>query len=51
MMTKLALKTALLEVAKTGKANFRFTSNQNVIVSDIADAEKKEVDKILTGLD
>ena len=32
---KVALKTALLEVAKTGKANFRFTANQNVILSDI----------------
>ena len=42
-----AIKTALLEVAKTGKANFRFTCNQNVIVSDVNDADKKEVDAIL----
>lgn len=44
---KIALKTALLEVAKTGKANFRFTCNQNVIVGDIAQKDKKEVEKIL----
>lgn len=44
---KLALKTALLEVAKTGKANFRFTCNQNVIVADIAQKDKKTVEKIL----
>ncbi|WP_205508749.1 assimilatory sulfite reductase (NADPH) hemoprotein subunit [Longitalea arenae] len=44
---KIALKTALLEVAKTGKANFRFTCNQNVIVSDIAQKDKKVVEKIL----
>jgi sulfite reductase (NADPH) hemoprotein, beta-component len=44
---KLALKTALLEVAKTGKANFRFTCNQNVIVSDIAQKDKKRIEKIL----
>jgi len=28
---QVALKSALLEVAKTGKVNFRFTTNQNVI--------------------
>ncbi|HKZ66745.1 MAG TPA: hypothetical protein VJ111_10335, partial [Chitinophagaceae bacterium] len=44
---KVPLKTALLEVAKTGKANFRFTGNQNVIVSDIADADKNEIEDIL----
>jgi sulfite reductase (NADPH) hemoprotein beta-component len=44
---KIALKTALLEVAKTGKANFRFTCNQNVIVGDIAAKDKKAVEKIL----
>src|SRR5450432_3066277 len=32
---KLALKTALLEIAHTGKANFRFTCNQGLILSDI----------------
>ena len=42
-----ALKTALLEIAETSKANFRFTSNQNLIVSDIADADKKAIETIL----
>jgi sulfite reductase (NADPH) hemoprotein beta-component len=42
-----ALKTALLEVAKTGKANFRFTCNQNLILSDIQSKDKKEIQEIL----
>lgn len=41
------LKTALLEIAKTGKANFRFTCNQNVIVSDVTEKDKKQIDGIL----
>lgn len=44
---KVALKSALLEVAKTGKANFRFTCNQNVILSDIKKEDKKAVQEIL----
>ena len=44
---KLALKTALLEVAKTGKTNFLFTSNQNMIISDVAEADKACIDEIL----
>jgi sulfite reductase (NADPH) hemoprotein beta-component len=44
---KAPIKTALLEVAKTGKANFRFTCNQNVILSDILPADKKAVEAIL----
>ncbi len=44
---KLALKTALLEVAKTGKVNFRFTSSQNMIICDVADADKAAVNAIL----
>jgi sulfite reductase (NADPH) hemoprotein beta-component len=43
----IALKTALLEVAMTGKANFRFTCNQNVILSDITDADKEEIEQLL----
>jgi sulfite reductase (NADPH) hemoprotein beta-component len=43
----LALKTALFEIASTGKTNFRFTSNQNVIISDVKDADKKEIDELL----
>ena len=42
-----ALKTALQEVAKTGKANFRFTCNQNVIISDVADKDKETIDTVL----
>jgi len=44
---KAPLKTALLEVAKTGKANFRFTGNQNLILADIHEADKPEIEKIL----
>lgn len=44
---KVALKAALLEVAKTGKANFRFTCNQNLILSDIQAKDKNEINKIL----
>ncbi|HEX2533871.1 MAG TPA: NADPH-dependent assimilatory sulfite reductase hemoprotein subunit [Chitinophagaceae bacterium] len=43
----LPLKTALLEVAKTGKANIRFTCNQNVLVSDIKKGDRKEIEAIL----
>ena len=41
------LKTAFYEIAKTGKANFRFTCNQNLILSDIADRDKKKIDSLL----
>ncbi|MEP7108685.1 MAG: NADPH-dependent assimilatory sulfite reductase hemoprotein subunit [Ferruginibacter sp.] len=44
---KSALKSALLEVAKTGKTNFLFTSNQNMIISDVADKDKADIHKIL----
>ena len=44
---KLALKTALLEVAKTGKSNFLFTSNQNMIISDVAAKDKDTINEIL----
>lgn len=43
----IALKTALLEVAKTGKANFRFTCNQNLILSDIDKKDKETIQTIL----
>jgi sulfite reductase (NADPH) hemoprotein beta-component len=42
-----ALKSALLEVAKTGKANFVFTCNQNLILSDIKQEDKSTVEEIL----
>lgn len=42
-----ALKTAFLEVARTRQANFRFTCNQNLILSDIQPEHKAAVDAIL----
>lgn len=42
-----ALKTALLEIAATGKANFRFTGNQNLILSDIHKKDKALINGIL----
>lgn len=44
---KLPLKTALLEIAKTGKANFRFTGNQNVILGDIEEKDKPAIEELL----
>ena len=44
---KVALKSALYEIAETGKLNFRFTANQNVILADIKDEDKKPIEKIL----
>ena len=44
---QLALKTALLQVAKLGKNNFLFTANQNIIISDVAEADKDQVHAIL----
>ena len=44
---KLAMKTALLEIAKTGKTNFQFTANQNMIVSDVAATDKATIHAIL----
>lgn len=44
---KLAMKTALLEVAKTGKAGFLFTANQNMIISEVKPADKEAIDEIL----
>ncbi len=44
---KLPLKTALLEIAQTGKANFRFTGNQNLILADIRKKDKALVNGIL----
>lgn len=43
----LLLKSALLEVARTGKANFIFTCNQNLILGDITNEDKSAVDEIL----
>lgn len=43
----LLLKTALLEVAQTGKATFIFTCNQNLILGDITKKDKRAVEEIL----
>ena len=40
-------KSALLEVAKLGKGSFRFTCNQNVIISDINEEDKEQITNIL----
>ncbi len=40
-------KKAFYEIAKTGKAQFRFTCNQNIIISDIKPEDKNEVEVIL----
>lgn len=42
-----AIKTALLQVAETGKANFRFTCNQNIIISEVTPEEKPAIHAIL----
>jgi sulfite reductase (NADPH) hemoprotein beta-component len=44
---RIALKSAFYEIAQTGKANFRFTGNQNLILADIRKKDKPAVDKIL----
>lgn len=44
---KTALKTAFLKVAETGKANVRFTCNQNLILSDIKEQDKVIINSIL----
>jgi sulfite reductase (NADPH) hemoprotein beta-component len=48
---KRAIKTALYEIAQTGKANFRFTANQKVILSDIESKDKEAVHQILLDYD
>ncbi len=44
---KLAMKTGLLEIAKTKKSNFLFTASQNIIISDVAEADKEAINTIL----
>ena len=44
---KVAMKTALYEIAATHKLNFRFTTNQNVILADILDEDRNQIKKIL----
>ncbi len=44
---QVAIKSALLKIAKTGKVKFRFTANQKAIVSDVTPQDKKEINDIL----
>lgn len=44
---KVALKTAMLEVAKTGKCNFLFTATQNVIIADVKEEDKAAIQSVL----
>jgi sulfite reductase (NADPH) hemoprotein beta-component len=40
-------KTALYEIAKLNKSVFRFTCNQNVIIADVQEGDKKIIDTLL----
>ena len=40
-------KQAFYQIAKTGNAQFRFTCNQNIIISDIKPEHKAEIESIL----
>lgn len=44
---KVQMKQAFLEIAEARKAQFRFTANQNLIVSDIKNEDKAFVEAIL----
>ncbi|MBO9659203.1 MAG: NADPH-dependent assimilatory sulfite reductase hemoprotein subunit [Chitinophagaceae bacterium] len=44
---QLPMKTGLLEIAKLGKSNFRFTGNQNVIIADVEAKDKPAVEDVL----
>lgn len=46
---KVALKTGLLEVAKTGKCNFLFTATQNVIIADVKEEDKNAIQSLLSA--
>lgn len=41
------LKTALLQIAETGKASFRFTGNQNLILANILPEDKPIIEELL----
>ena len=41
------LKSGLLKIAQTGKANFRFTCNQNLLLADIHHEDKAEIESLL----
>lgn len=41
------IKTALIEIAKTGAAAFRFTANQNIMLLNVTEADKPKVQALL----
>ncbi|GAC1593090.1 MAG: assimilatory sulfite reductase (NADPH) hemoprotein subunit [Ginsengibacter sp.] len=41
------LKTALLKIAESGLTSFKFTANQNLIISDVKESDKSIIDDIL----
>ena len=45
----LQIKSAMYEIAQTGKSTFRFTGNQNLIISDVSEVDKPQVNAILEG--
>ena len=44
---ELPMKAALLAIAQTGKATFRFTCSQNLMLSDIKEEDKATIDALL----
>lgn len=40
-------KSALFEIAQNNLGNFRFTNNQNIIISEVKDSDKAAVNRIL----
>ncbi|MGJ8639727.1 MAG: NADPH-dependent assimilatory sulfite reductase hemoprotein subunit [Opitutaceae bacterium] len=47
------LKTGMLEIAKIHKGDFRLTGNQNVVIGNVAEADKAQIDALVEqhGLD
>lgn len=41
------LKTALREIAKVHKGEFRLTANQNVIIADVSSQKKKKINELI----
>lgn len=41
------LKTALKEIAKVHKGEFRLTANQNVIIADVSNQKKKKINELI----
>ena len=41
------LKSTLLEIAKTGKCRFRFTANQNILLTGISAKDKSAIEAVL----